>query len=764
MRKERSVQNTWVGGLSEGSRVGYDGSYQESLGLDYYTDPDKVTGLPRLTKDSGTTVTDLVQWHVFDNQSHWFYGDSGKIYKRILGAWSNPHTVASSSGNGMARFKTFEDYIWYMGDSTLGRIEDSTGTPDFIDELYALTETDAVGVNKTSTANNYTLQTSIPSETASDKFSFTAGDCSISGIGVYVSAKGTGDWTFIIHDSGNTTVGQITVENADVPSAAGFYEFLAEGGISLTSGASYHVHIISTVADGTVGCSTASNLSTALYMVYQYLPTEYRDVDNSQAPIGAYIDWSTAGSNVVVNAPTSIDEGQRIPFTPGKEVLDSIAIAVGNISTTMTVTCTLHNSLNETIATDTYSATTSNTYKNYIVFTFSSPVKLNRDTEYHVHITVNTGTLSLLSSASPSNWAGVYLMTYTTTSEAVWHPMFEYANFLLVGNGNYLMTIDDSEVIDTERLTFPENEAVRSIEVIGDLAVISTWVNDDITSSDRGRVYLWDGVSATYIQYISLSGQVNAMVNDGGANLKVIAGDDGQIRFYNGELPLFRRIKNVERDATIEVYPGAISTWQGYSVFGISDGTSSSVQRVVYILGRKDNDYPVSLNAAFPISTGQTGSTVQIGMVKGISEDELFVSWYDSTSGGSYGVDIIDNDNDQASVYFHTMRSKKDVDREKIYTSVSVVCEPLTSTQTITIKYRKNNSGSYTAFTGSEGTFSYDASKANVYKSFPIPTDDQRAFDMEFEVTLADSGGSLPSLLAFTVEYQVLDEDQIGTV
>lgn len=748
--EKRYLQTTWVGGLSEGSRVGYDGSFQDSQGLDYYTDPDKVTALPKLVKDSGSTVTDLVLWHANDGTNDWFYGNTGEIYKRDSNpTWSNPKTVSNSSGNGFARFRTFEDYVWYAYDGGIGRIEDATGTPVYNDNPFNVPTNEVLAFQSTGTGSGYTPPTSI-TENAANRISFTAGNYAVTGIILRTSAAGSGDWSLVLHDSSHAQVARITIDNGDINTTG--LAFYSIGAVDLVDGDTYHWHVISTVADGTVEVGTSANLSTGRYAVLQYQDGDI--VDQSNTITSGEV---TQRYQQVITLDAVLSEDKKVAFTPTKNILRGIAPLVRSVAGGVSVTCVVHDANNNVVASKTIAGLSASVYSGYYEFEFDTPVKLQPDAEYHYHLYDTAGSTQVLAGTT-STYSTMYFKTITTVlTDAMWHPLKEYSNLLLVGNGNFLATIDDSQVYETEVLQFPENEKVRAIDIVGDLAVISTWVNDDISSSDDGRVYFWDGVSPTYVQYITTSGQVNAMTNDGGANLKVIAGNDGQIRLYNGDLPLFRRIKDIERNSTVEVYPGAMTTWQGYTLFGISDGTTTGVKRVVYMLGHKDNDYPISLNPAFPISTGTVDDDVKIGMVKGVSEDKLFVGWEDD---GTYGVDLIDNDNDQGEVYFVTLRPKEGANREEEVTSVAIETEPLASGQSIEIQYKRNNESSFTSL----GSMTYDASKQNIYKSFAIPSAKQRCLEMVFKVILKTTGADAPTVTAFGYEYIVGREDQMGSI
>jgi hypothetical protein len=123
----------FYGGLSSGERLGIDGSFYFSNGLNYKDNPDAITGNLGLVKDSATTVVDLIKWGAYDTVAlnHYFYGDGGRIYRRTsAGVYSVLRTVSNSSGQGL---EVFNDYVWYTQNSQLGRYGVLSGAPSFTD-------------------------------------------------------------------------------------------------------------------------------------------------------------------------------------------------------------------------------------------------------------------------------------------------------------------------------------------------------------------------------------------------------------------------------------------------------------------------------------------------------------------------------------------------------------------------------------------------------------------------------------------------------
>ena len=182
------MRNTWLitnftVGLSEGSKKGIDGSFRAGQGLDYRTDPDILTALKKLKKDSGTTITDMPKWMVTENGNLWVYGDTGKLYKRnSSGTWSLMRTVSNSSGNGLA---VFDDYLYYAYDKGFGRYGPLSGTPSFDDDFLVSPQYENDHSYDPTPTKSYTIPTSV-SETSTNKYSWTAGTDTLTGVVVNI--------------------------------------------------------------------------------------------------------------------------------------------------------------------------------------------------------------------------------------------------------------------------------------------------------------------------------------------------------------------------------------------------------------------------------------------------------------------------------------------------------------------------------------------------------------------------------------------------
>lgn len=144
-------------------------------------------------------------------------------------------------------------------------VTNSTSSPVLLyPTITGVTSTDNIDQSADATgayANTYTTPIAV-SEAAADKLTFTPTKKYVTGIDLFVVSKGTGNWTVRVHDAGNVVLGEITIANATLTNGA-FFTFRIP--INWASGA-FHVHAISTVADGTIKCNVAADLSTASYI------------------------------------------------------------------------------------------------------------------------------------------------------------------------------------------------------------------------------------------------------------------------------------------------------------------------------------------------------------------------------------------------------------------------------------------------------------------------------------------------------------------
>lgn len=113
-------------GLANSKWSGVPGSFYRSVGIDGHSQPGSITVHQKLTKESGTTVTELCKVRVAcsNGYSFWFSSESGKIWARKSdGTWSLALTTTAAAGEvkctGAAEY---DGYIYWATESRLHRI------------------------------------------------------------------------------------------------------------------------------------------------------------------------------------------------------------------------------------------------------------------------------------------------------------------------------------------------------------------------------------------------------------------------------------------------------------------------------------------------------------------------------------------------------------------------------------------------------------------------------------------------------------------
>ncbi len=157
MAEKILFQKYFNGGISDSEKEGLQGAFYFARKLDIFSDPSKIKILPKTAKISSTTVVDLPKWIVsaapYSTDSY-AYGDTGHIYKITDGdTVSDERTVANSGGQGM---DLYDDYIYYMQDTQLGRLGPISGSEAFTDNFSTgLTDTSVLNLAPVKAFNGY---------------------------------------------------------------------------------------------------------------------------------------------------------------------------------------------------------------------------------------------------------------------------------------------------------------------------------------------------------------------------------------------------------------------------------------------------------------------------------------------------------------------------------------------------------------------------------------------------------------------------------
>ena len=175
-------------------------------------------------------------------------------------------TVTGATGEGL---KVFDDYIYYMLPTNIGRYGRLSGTPAFNDDLTSWWDAAISDIQDTGggTGQTYSTDTSIV-ETATHKQTFIAGKDPLKSI--VIDINDTGDdptWTVTVHDSEDNVIGSKTTAFASVTTGDNTFTFATP--LRLTIGNTYHFHVTTSTTTGApkVTTNVASDLEGAEYVI-----------------------------------------------------------------------------------------------------------------------------------------------------------------------------------------------------------------------------------------------------------------------------------------------------------------------------------------------------------------------------------------------------------------------------------------------------------------------------------------------------------------
>jgi hypothetical protein len=401
------------------------------------------------------------------------------------------------------------------------------------------------------------------------------------------------------------------------------------------------------------------------------------------------IDQTATTTGNTYTLTTAINEGatHRKTFTPSKDPQKSLSVLIADTGTG-NWTLTVHDSLNNTIASKTVAIASLTT--GYYEFIFSSVWRplTNFTNEYHFHLTssVAGGTVT---STTTNDLETVSYRTYFQflVEDIEWHAAGKFLNFIFFLNERYLATYD-ATLYDPNKLVFSAGWRARCYGYWQEYLAIGCMKGANIYDYDQGRIYFWDGYSPTFNFYIDVpEGGVNALLGTRG-QLYIWAGWHGDLLVYEGgsSAKKLKEIPLLDPAEYAEVYPQAVAMWQANPRFGVAGNSNSSdINKAVYTWGSKNYNYPDTLTCDFPISTGNYGSTVKIGAILPFNK-ELLISWQDNVA---YGVDYVNvSNNPYPTAYLEMMVEDLDVSyKEKQATQLVATFDPLNSGESINVKY-----------------------------------------------------------------------------
>lgn len=121
-----SIQDINMGGLSNSKWSGQPNSVYKLVGFDIHSEPGIINVAQKLSKNSGSTVTELCKWQVASSngRTYHFSSESGKIWERdSAGNWSLVYTTSPAAGEAKCLGAIeYQGYIYWATQSRLHRI------------------------------------------------------------------------------------------------------------------------------------------------------------------------------------------------------------------------------------------------------------------------------------------------------------------------------------------------------------------------------------------------------------------------------------------------------------------------------------------------------------------------------------------------------------------------------------------------------------------------------------------------------------------
>lgn len=382
-------------------------------------------------------------------------------------------------------------------------------------------------------------------------------------------------------------------------------------------------------------------------------PGYVTDVPYAGATTRGDLDQTGGGTGQTYTLPTTLTENQKQSFVPNYDPQKSLAVTI-NAKGTGDWTLVVHDGLNELLAQVTVPNAQLPASGNY-EFMYSQVFRPVRGSTEHFHLwsTVNDGSVKTSAASDPTT---IQFSTYYQflVDDSDFHPGMQMGNLMGIGNERYVAVVSAAggdgigtynlQGYNPHRVQLPAGWRVRCFAMWRGYYAIGCWMGNQISDFDQGIVFIWDAASEAYIDFFFIpQGGVNAMWGENGI-LYILAGRKGQLIEYTGDMMAeygydivnqVKRIPNIEVGAYAEVAPGAMIYYDGLLRIGMAyNSNSEDLIRGIYTWGSRYSQYPKSLSYDYPMPTGNTGTTVTIGLMIPVGGDLL--AFYQD--GQSYGV------------------------------------------------------------------------------------------------------------------------------
>lgn len=312
------IFQNFSGNWSTDKKIGIKNSQAFVQGFDVRKSPSQMSVLPGPTREDGGVVKDLILNEVMANNGVIYaFGNAGNFYKRTTaGSWSVEGTLDSGCA-GMDYRKDFDSiYLCSNKYVALYNPVTGTGTPTIVPNMFGPSfstydNTANTGFNVSAFQQGSGLTTTIPiattplNETSGNIRYFQSDIEPLNKIGVFIVTKGTGNWTLTLHDGLNNVLATSTVVSANLNNnSVNYFNFTnaPNGQVRIyvsPNARTYHFHLTSTVADGTVSSTTTNDLSTCDLEVWA---DRLIQTNNGLHPMGRFLQYEIIGNGNYLSA------------------------------------------------------------------------------------------------------------------------------------------------------------------------------------------------------------------------------------------------------------------------------------------------------------------------------------------------------------------------------------------------------------------------------------------------------------------------------
>ncbi len=395
-------------------------------------------------------------------------------------------------------------------------------------------------------------------------------------------------------------------------------------------------------------------------------PTPVIDVDKYGPSRSESQNALREGGGETFDLVSSIDEGDRIEFTPDIEPLYSFKVKLVDKGTG-DWTLTMHDDANNELATVTIANADLPSQSGLVEFVFSNQVRMFVDPNartYHMHLTSDDGTGSIqvtnegdMTGADFEMWADRLVETNNGL-----HPIEQFLNLTVIGNERYLSVWEPLSEDPTNlewlrhRLVLPPGYEINGLAANDEYLCMSAELrsSDGDRTYQHGKLFFWNGLDPTYEFYIDVPEGVPESPYTYGNTVYMII--NGSLYCWPGgkQLVKVRTFEFTDSEYSDVVdqtfnYPNMLTVRRGMLLVGYpSYTTNTSLPYTIRSWGQKTKDFPMVLGDNYSISSGtkyNTGGSLYIGGIWNFG-DTLYIA---SNDNGDYRLDIVDNSSDPAS-------------------------------------------------------------------------------------------------------------------